>query len=224
MKSLGKAGIAFKQRGLNNGPMASRARRRPPIPFALPGVLAEAWGLFLFSAIFALFFNLFYTDGIELKVKPAKKLHLQEILKSPSATRYPGWGTAVPPAQPAALAPAPDGDNLPRLSLSGAKDRFDRQSALFLDARSPEEYKQGHIPGALDFYADDFDKVAPQMLPQMPDKNREIVAYCHGTSCDLSIHLAQKLTEQGYRHVEVFFGGWPEWKKAGYPIRSGETP
>jgi rhodanese-related sulfurtransferase len=76
----------------------------------------------------------------------------------------------------------------------------------------------------LDFYADDFEKMAPQVLPQLPDKSREIVAYCHGTSCDLSIHLAQKLAEQGYTDVKVFFGGWPEWKKAGYPINTGAQP
>jgi rhodanese-related sulfurtransferase len=191
-------------------------------------VLAEAWGLFIFSGLFALLFNLFYTEGIELKVKPLKQPRLQEVLKSQPAATYPGWGSPTPPSpRPTAAAGAPPtvtGDNLPRLSLIGAKDRFDRKTAIFLDARSPDEYKQGHIPGALDFYADDFEKMAPQVLPQLPDKTREIIAYCHGTSCDLSIHLGQKLSEQGYTNVKVFFGGWPEWKKAGFPINTGDQP
>ncbi len=191
-------------------------------------VLTEAWGLFIFSSLFALLFNLFYTEGIELKIKPVKQLHLQDVLKSQPAAAYPGWGVPVSPkaSAPAIMTgtPPPATDSLPRLSLIGAKDRFDRKSAIFLDARPPDEYKQGHIPGALNFYADDFEKMAPQVLPLLPDKTREIVAYCHGTSCDLSIHLAQKLSEQGYTNVKVFFGGWPEWKKAGFPINTGDQP
>ncbi|HET9870115.1 MAG TPA: rhodanese-like domain-containing protein [bacterium] len=191
-------------------------------PFAFRATLLEAGGIFLFSAVFGVLFDLFYTEGIELKVEPPKPVHLQEILKSRPAA-YAGWGkpAAAPSPSPS---PAPGADGLPRLSLIGAKDRFDRKAAVFLDARSPEEYREGHIPGALDFYADDFEKMAPQVLPQLPNKDREIVAYCHGTSCDLSIHLAEKLAEQGYTHVDIFFGGWPEWKKAGYPIRQGNEP
>ena len=221
--------------------MATRSPKPSRAGHLLP-VLTEAWGLFIFSSLFALLFNLFYTEGIELKVKPVKQPHLQDVLKSPPAAAYPGWGTpvsskaptpvgrqakAMAPAGAASLAgpvPTVTGDSLPRLSLIGAKDRFDRKSAIFLDARPPEEYKQGHIPGALDFYADDFEKMAPQVLPLLPDKTREIVAYCHGTSCDLSIHLAQKLSEQGYTNVKVFFGGWPEWKKAGFAINTGDQP
>ncbi|HEY5037470.1 MAG TPA: hypothetical protein VIJ93_00195, partial [bacterium] len=42
----------------------------------------QAWGLFVFSVLFAILFNLLYPSGIELKVKPPKQLHLQEIIKS----------------------------------------------------------------------------------------------------------------------------------------------
>jgi rhodanese-related sulfurtransferase len=205
--------------------MATRSPK-PSQTGNLPPLLTEAWGLFIFSSVFALLFNLFYTEGIELKVKPVKQPHLQDVLKSQPAATYPGWGSPVSSktSAPVEAAPTLTEDNLPRLSLIGAKDRFDRKSAIFLDARSPDEYKQGHIPGALDFFADDFEKMAPQILPQLPDKTREIVAYCHGTSCDLSIHLAQKLSEQGYTNVKVFFGGWPEWKKAGFPINTGDQP
>jgi rhodanese-related sulfurtransferase len=190
-------------------------------------VFQEAWNLFLFSTAFGILFNLFYSNGIELKYVPPKSLHLQEILKSPqSQPAYTGWNTPAssPHIQSPSVQPAPAQDTLPRLSLSGAKDRFDRKSSIFLDARSPDEYKEGHIPGALSFYADQFDEIAPQILPQLTDKTKEIIAYCHGSSCDLSIHLAQKLIEQGYTNVKVFFGGWPEWKKAGYPINTGSNP
>ncbi len=186
----------------------------------------QAWNLFVFSAIFSVLFNAFYSNGIELKAKPIQQPHLQDILKNNSSSPvYTGWKKNTPAVKPSsAIVPTELPDNLPRLSLAGAKNRFDNHSALFLDARSPDEYKEGHIPGAWNFYADDFDKFAPQVLPKLTDKGQEIIAYCHGSSCELSIHLAQKLLDQGYTNVKVFFGGWPDWKRAQYPVNTGEAP
>jgi 3-mercaptopyruvate sulfurtransferase SseA len=36
--------------------------------------------------------------------------------------------------------------------------------------------------------------------------------------------VAKSLIETGYRRVEIFAGGWPEWIKAGYPRTTGENP
>ena len=188
--------------------------------------LGEAWGLFVFASFFAVLFNAFYADGIPLKIELPKNYHLQDLLRKKSPiSGYTGWKTTSSPSASTASVPADLAlDQIPRLSLVGAKNRFDQKSALFLDARSPEEYAQGHIPGALEFYADDFDKYAPQVLPQLRDKNQELIAYCHGSTCELSLHLAKALMEQGFTNVKVFFGGWPEWKKANYPITTGDQP
>jgi len=187
--------------------------------------LQEAWGLFVFAAFFAVIFNAFYAEGIPLKVSAPANHHLQDLLKNNIST-YPGWKTTASKTTAAAAATPIhlESDQIPRLSLVGAKNRFDQKSAVFLDARSAEEYAQGHIPGALEFYADDFEKFAPIVLPQLKDKHQELIAYCHGSSCDLSIELAKALTNQGYTNVKVFFGGWPEWKKANYPINTGDQP
>jgi rhodanese-related sulfurtransferase len=186
----------------------------------------EAWNLFVFAAFFAVLFNAFYTDGIPLKVELAKSYHLQDLLKKkPISSGYAGWKTTSSKSAPVSAASVDLAlDQMPRLSLLGAKNRFDQKSAVFLDARSPEEYTEGHIPGALEFYADDFEKFAPLVLPQLKNKNQELIAYCHGSSCELSLHLANALMQQGYTNVKVFFGGWPEWKKADYPITTGDQP
>jgi rhodanese-related sulfurtransferase len=188
--------------------------------------LQEAWNLFVFASFFAVLFNAFYSDGISLKVELAKNYHLQDLLKKKQAfSGYAGWKTVSSKSVPASDTPTNLAlDQMPRLSLVGAKNRFDQKSAVFLDARSPEEYAEGHIPGALEFYADDFEKFAPLVFPQLKDKNQELIAYCHGSSCELSLHLANALMDQGYTNVKVFFGGWPEWKKANYPITTGDQP
>jgi rhodanese-related sulfurtransferase len=106
----------------------------------------------------------------------------------------------------------------------GTKQRFDKKTTVFLDARKPEEYQEGHIPGALNFYGEEPEKFAPVVMPQLSDRNQEIIVYCHGGDCDLSLLTAQALKEAGYTHVEIFQAGWPAWTQAAYPVKSGDTP
>ncbi len=185
-------------------------------------VIRQAWGIFIFSAISGVLFNAFYADGIELKFKPIPKTGFH-----PSAPiSISGFDSNVP-QETLRVTPTPipaASDNIIRLSLAGAKDRFDKKNCVFLDARKPEEYGDGHISGALNFYGNELDQFAPSVIPQIPDKNKEIIAYCHGGDCDLSLLVAKSLVETGYKHVEIFVGGWPEWKKAGYPLTFGENP
>jgi len=208
---------------------ASKASPSADGAFPVKRTLQEAWNLFAFSAMFGVLFNLFYAYGVDLNLKIPKKSGLQEPVQAPNGpTTYAGWNKSTPglvksTATPTPLSAAP-ADGLPRLSLIGVKGRFDKKSCVFLDARPPDEYKEGHIPGALNFYPDDFDQFAPKVLPSLSDKGQEIVCYCHGTACELSLELAKHLTNLGYTNVKVFFGGWPQWKKAGYPINTGEGP
>jgi rhodanese-related sulfurtransferase len=196
--------------------------------FIVPGkkVFLQAWNLLAFSFIFAILFNTFYSDGIELKAKPPKSSNLPAIINQSSLTPgYTGWKTS--PTKTPRIRPTPTSlvsGNITRLSVTGTKGRFDGKNCLFLDARSPKEYQEGHIPGALNFSTLEMDKFAPLVMPQLKDKNQEIIAYCNGGDCTLSLELARTLVEQGYTRVEVFEGGWPEWKKAGNPVQTGETP
>ena len=196
-----------------------------PLPKNLPfkASLRQAGGLFVFASFFAVLFNAFYVDGIELKFKP-KVGHSWHPTEAPN---YPGLSSSSQTPSIKKNTPiAPQGESVffPRLSLMGVKERFDKKSCIILDARKPEEYQEGHIPGALNFYGNEPEKFAPIVMPQIPDKNREIIAYCHGGDCDLSLQTAKALKEAGYTHVEIFTGGWPDWQKAGYPITTGTEP
>lgn len=201
----------------------SRAILKTPLTLSRYQIIAQAWGLFIFSFLFAIIFNAFYADGIELKFKPPIKTGFHP---EPAPISIPGFNLSTS-QETLKVTPTPipaASDNVIRVSLSGAKDRFDKKNCVFLDARKPEEYKDGHISGALNFYGNELDQFAPNVIPQIPDKNKEIIAYCHGGDCDLSLLVAKSLIETGYTRVEIFAGGWPEWKKAGYPISVGENP
>ncbi|HJT25016.1 MAG TPA: rhodanese-like domain-containing protein [bacterium] len=197
--------------------------RFSPDSFPLQDILRQAWGLFVFSSFFAVLFNAFYMDGIDLKFKP----RVEHSWHPTEAPNYPGLSSSspTPPSKKTTPSSLPDkSDSFPRLSLMGVKERFDKKACVFLDARKPEEYQDGHIPGALNFYGNEPEKFAPLVMPQIPDKTREIIAYCHGGDCDLSLQTAKALREAGYTHVEIFTGGWPDWQKAGYPVTKGEEP
>ena len=57
-----------------------------------------------------------------------------------------------------------------------------------LDVRPPEEYRAGHIPGAISVPLADLKK----RIAELP-KNREIVAYCRGPYCVMAIEAVEVL-------------------------------
>lgn len=86
-----------------------------------------------------------------------------------------------------------------------------------IDVRPPEEYAQGHIPGALNIPLDRLEDRLGELPP-----DREIVAYCRGPWCVLSFEAVSRLRQAGMaaRRLE---DGLPEWRRAGLPIDSGDS-
>jgi rhodanese-related sulfurtransferase/uncharacterized membrane protein YphA (DoxX/SURF4 family) len=104
-----------------------------------------------------------------------------------------------------------------------AKDKFFAGGALFIDARSPELYREGHIQGALNLPHADFDQLADKVVMNFPEDTL-IVTYCDGEDCTLSAELALKLKEIGFENVRVLYDGWNVWRRHQLPTRTGESP
>ncbi len=94
---------------------------------------------------------------------------------------------------------------------------FDQQRAVFVDARSAEDYEAGRIKGAVSLPVGEFDMKIGEFLNRYPP-DRPIVTYCSGRTCDDSHRLAEMLTELGYLHVSILIDGYPDWQKEGFPI------
>ena len=107
------------------------------------------------------------------------------------------------------------------ISLMDAKAAFDSHAATFIDARHDFEFAQGHIHGAVNIPLTHFDQ-SIHLVDQFLKSDRFIL-YCDGVACNSSIELAVKLTERGFTHIEVFFGGWQDWTNAGYPVEQSPT-
>ena len=99
-----------------------------------------------------------------------------------------------------------------------AKDKFLTGSAVFLDARTPELYQEGHIQGARNVPIAEFDKLADKVFMEFPEDTL-FVTYCDGEDCALSAELALKLKEIGYENVRVLHNGWSVWKSHQLPFQ-----
>lgn len=80
-----------------------------------------------------------------------------------------------------------------------------------IDVNGTDTYKDGHIPGAIDFEANST-KLAT-MLPA--DKDTLVVAYCGNEKCTAYKQGAKAAQELGYTNVKHYSKGIAGWKKAG---------
>lgn len=102
------------------------------------------------------------------------------------------------------------------ISLEEAQLLYLTEQAVFLDARSPDAYRAGHIEKALNLPWVHFAERSVHVLEQIP-KEKPIITYCD-EGCTLSEHLAAALIAQGYTQVRVLENGWSEWVRSGLPV------
>ena len=76
---------------------------------------------------------------------------------------------------------------------------------IILDVRTPEEFAEKHIPGALNIPNE---TIGTEELPELPDKDQLILVYCR--SGNRSKQASEKLAALGYTNI-VEFGGINDW-------------
>ena len=118
--------------------------------------------------------------------------------------------------------PEPEPGDAPFVTIDRAQLDFNSGSTVFIDAREPEEFECGTIPGAVSIPFDylpetDLNPYFDSALSNLP-KDRRFVIFCSGDECDLSIHLARNMQAVGYTDLAVFFGGSREWERFGLPM------
>ncbi len=102
------------------------------------------------------------------------------------------------------------------ISFERAKALFAADSALFIDARHAFDYRMGHIRGSVNVALAEFDKDRTRLNGIA--KTRLLVVYCDGAECNSSLELSLKLMELGFSNVQIFYGGWQDWKTGGMPV------
>jgi len=95
-------------------------------------------------------------------------------------------------------------------------ERVRRGAVTVLDVRPPEEYRAGHIPGALSVPLEQLERT----LEELP-RDREVVAYCRGPYCVLAVEAVEILRAHGFRALRLE-DGIPDWRARGFDVAVGE--
>ena len=141
------------------------------------------------SIVLSLILNVVRPDGIPLL---AKELAVAEEIEYDAAT------------EPRLLA----------ITLEQALDLY-QKGTVFVDAREPEYYQEGHIRGAWNF---PFFLELVFKLDSLQGKDAPLVIYCSGDECGSSEDLAYELQAEGFNNLLVFKGGWTAWNISEHPI------
>jgi len=85
---------------------------------------------------------------------------------------------------------------------------------IWLDARTIEEFEEGHIPDALFFDEGDWDLGLITLMNAWLMDPRPIVIYCGSESCGTSKRIAERLRAT-LPDAEIYSlkGGWDAWQK-----------
>ena len=93
-----------------------------------------------------------------------------------------------------------------QVSMDEAITMMEEESGyIILDVRTPEEFADKHIPGAVNIPNE---TIAAEEIPELPDKDQLILVYCR--SGNRSKQASEKLADMGYTNV-VEFGGINSW-------------
>ncbi|MBI5578386.1 MAG: rhodanese-like domain-containing protein [Deltaproteobacteria bacterium] len=106
------------------------------------------------------------------------------------------------------------------IPLEEAEKLFFTHAAVFVDARSVEDYANGHIQAARSLPWHDVDLNFIRVTENL-ELTTPIITYCDGETCELSHDLALFLRDAGFLNTRVLVNGWALWQQAGLPVESG---
>ncbi len=95
--------------------------------------------------------------------------------------------------------------------VKGALDK--KEKAIILDVRDPDEYKAGHMPGAINVSRGTLEFV---IWDKVPDRNAKI--YVHCKTGGRSALAVKTLNDLGYKNAVSMDATFESWIKAGYPV------
>jgi len=107
-----------------------------------------------------------------------------------------------------------DAEELETITRAELLSRLKEGSVTLLDVRPPEEFALGHLPGALNIPVEELE----QRLTDL-SQTQEIIAYCRGPYCVLSVEAVTALRASGFR-ARRFEDGVPDWQAAGLYVES----
>lgn len=84
-----------------------------------------------------------------------------------------------------------------------------------LDVRPPEEYRAGHVPGAVSIPVGELKSRLKEL-----SKDRDIVAYCRGPYCVMAVEAVELLRKRGF-NAHRMEHGIVDWRARGWRVEEG---
>ncbi|MGH9383103.1 MAG: rhodanese-like domain-containing protein [Vicinamibacterales bacterium] len=103
---------------------------------------------------------------------------------------------------------------VPRITIDELKTLMAQRSVVVLDVRTPAEFAQGRIPGAININFTDVMGAADRFV----NEKRTIVAYCACANEMTAARVAVDLAARGVPGVKALRGGWNEWLERGEAV------
>ncbi len=94
--------------------------------------------------------------------------------------------------------------------------RVKEGAVTVLDVRPVEEYRAGHIPGALSVPLGQL----KELFAKLP-RDQEIVAYCRGPYCVLAVDAVEMLRKKGFKAIRLE-EGIQDWRAMGLTLDVGD--
>lgn len=116
--------------------------------------------------------------------------------------------------------PAEPGEMLP---FEVVWEAHDEGTAVFIDARTREEYEAGHIAGALNVPYLEREEHLERLAREIP-KDQWVIIYCDGVDCEASLKLSAWMTHKGWQRADIFEEGYPAWSDSGLAVSEGSQP
>jgi hydroxyacylglutathione hydrolase len=104
--------------------------------------------------------------------------------------------------------------NVPRISIDELKALMQQDAVLVLDVRNADEFKSGHIPGAVNL---NYTRVTAEGA-RFRGESRTIVAYCACRNEMTAARAAVDLAAVGIPGAKALTGGWDEWLARGEKV------
>ncbi len=162
----------------------------------------EAVLIAVIASLTGIIVNLFHPNGVVIAFsRPNAAYVADKVLQSQNSTEEAGLTGPV----------VINREQLKKLLIDNR--------AVLLDARMPEDYAKGHLPGAVNV---PFDMLG-RFMDKIENLSRQdwIITYCDGPPCDLGELLARELKNMDFKRIAFYPDGLENWIAAGEPVVKG---
>jgi rhodanese-related sulfurtransferase len=143
------------------------------------------------------------------------------VASAAAHAQYKPKSATPPPSSPQTMQPGaqqapPTLDKARRIKRGEAISLADAGKAVFVDVRSEETFKKGHIKGAMSI---PFSQLALRLRELPP--NKMVITYCACPAEHTAALAVLGLNAHKMMNAAALVGGWDEWVGAGEPTETG---